>query len=371
MTPTTPGWLDAREGVAAAASATARDVAAALACAAPGLRELGVLLSPVAEAALEALAARAQALTRRHFGRTMALYAPLYLSNFCSGGCAYCGFAADRRQPRRRLERDDMAAELASLKALEFDDVLLLTGERCPQTDAPYVADAVALAAASLSTVGVETFAMESEEYALLVAAGCTAVTLYQETYDPECYAAMHRWGPKRDYDFRLEAPARALEAGMRFFGLGALLGLANPVEDLLRLYLHAERLRRTYWRSGLMVSFPRICGQRGDFTPAFAVSDRQLAQAICAFRICMPDTPLVLSTRESAAFRDGMADIGITRMSAGSRTTVGGYAEGHQETGGQFDVSDTRDVATFCRMLRARGLDPVFKNWDAAFQPR
>jgi 2-iminoacetate synthase len=320
---------------------------------------------------LEALARRGQLLTRQHFGRTIALYAPLYLSSYCCGGCAYCGFAADRRQPRQRLEPVELDAELAALKAMGFEQVLLLTGERTPQADFGYLHAAVRAAARRFHEVTVEAFPMSVAEYRELAAAGCTGVTLYQETYDAEAYARWHRWGPKRDYASRLEAPARALEAGMRTVGLGALLGLAEPRAEALALYRHARELQRRFWRAGVSVSFPRLRPEAGGFEPPQAVSDRLLAQIIFAFRISLPETTLVLSTREAPALRDGLAGVGINRMSVASRTTVGGYraAAAQAEAPRQFAVSDERDVASFCAALRSRGLEPVFKNWDAAFR--
>lgn len=362
-----PGWL-ALDAAGEGRSPTARDVAAALAAEEPGPRELAALLAPAAAPRLEEMAQRAQALTRRHFGRTITLYVPLYLSNFCSSGCVYCGFAADRRVPRRRLEPDEAEREMDSLKAMGFDEVLLLTGERTDAADYPYVRECVARAAARFDLVTVETFPMRREEYAGLVDAGCTGVTLYQETYDPGAYAALHRWGPKRDYAARLDAPERALAAGMRSVGLGVLLGLADPVRDAVRLLHHVIHLRRTWWRAGVSVSFPRQRPQTGGFAPPHPVDDAFLARLICALRLCLPDAHLVLSTREAAPFRDGMAGVGISKMSIASRTTVGGYGEPTADAG-QFEVNDRRPVGEFCAMLRARGLEPVFKNWEAVYR--
>src|ERR1035437_869027 len=307
-------------------SADARDVRQALATECPGIAELAALLSPAAGEALDRIATRAQLLTRRQFGRTISLYVPLYLADFCKNGCVYCGFAADRRRPRRRLEHDDIIAEMDALKVMGFEEILLLTGERTPHADFDYVRASVALGAERFDMVTVEVFPMTREEYHAIAEAGCTGMTMYQETYDPAVYERMHRWGPKRDYQYRLETPARALAAGLRTAGLGALLGLADPVRDTLALFQHVQTLRKQYWRSGISVSFPRIRPQLGGFTPPFPVNDRFLVQVICAFRICMPDLPLTLSTREPAWFRDGIAGIGINKMSIASRTPVGGY---------------------------------------------
>jgi 2-iminoacetate synthase len=337
--------------------------------AAPGIREFAILLSPAAAGELETLAQRAQALTRRHFGRTIALYAPLYLSNYCPSICTYCGFAGDRRIRRHRLTPAELEAETEALKRLGLEEVLLLTGDRLAAAGYEYVRDSVERAASRFHAVTAEVFSMSREEYAGLAAAGCTAITLYQETYDPARYELLHLSGPKSDYAWRLDAPARALEAGMRAVGLGVLLGLSEPVEDLLRLFRHAAFLRRRFWGGGVTLSFPRVRPQAGDYAPEFPVSERLLAQIVFAFRIAMPEVPLVLSTRESPRFRDGIAGMGISKMSVASRTTVGGYAGNTAPSSPQFEIDDHRDVGTFCAMLRAKGLQPVFKNWDAVYR--
>jgi len=363
-----PEWLDTDCLAEAVSEATDTRVHAALFSDRPAGRGFAALISSAAARHLEPMASRAAALTRRRFGRTVSLYAPLYLSNYCSSGCAYCGFASDRDQPRHKLDEGELTLEIDALKARGMEDVLLLTGERSAEADFEYLLACVSTAAARFHNVTVESFAMTTEEYARLAKAGCTGITLYQETYDPVLYDELHRWGRKRDYRFRLEAPARAFEAGMRTVGMGALLGLGNPIRDALSLYRHLRHLRKRFWQSGVLVSFPRLCHEVGDYSPAYEVDDRLLARLIFAFRICLPDVPLVLSTREPVKFRDGIAGAGISRMSVASRTTVGGYGAVTPEDSGQFDVSDKRDVEEFCRMLHAKGLEAVFKNWDSVF---
>ncbi len=364
-----PLWLDVSESLALARRADHGMVAAAMAAPNPGIREFATLLSDAAGADLEPLAARAQALTRRHFGRTISLYAPLYLSNYCPTKCAYCGFASDRKIRRHKLAPAEMAAESAALKRLGLEEVLVLTGDRLATADYDFVRAGVESMAAQFHTVSAEVFAMTEAEYGGLAAAGCTAVTLYQETYDPARYAALHTSGPKADYAWHLGAPARALAGGIRSVGLGALLGLSEPLEDLLRLFRHAAWLRRRFWAGGVAISFPRIRPQSGDYAAEFPVSEALLAQIVFAFRIAMPDVPLVLSTRESPRFRDGMAGVGISKMSVASRTTVGGYDEDTASSSAQFEIEDHRGVDEFCAMLRTKGLQPVFKNWDAVYR--
>jgi len=327
------------------------------------------MLSPAAHPFMEVMAQHARALTQRCFGRTISLYAPLYLANYCTNGCAYCGFASDRDQPRRRLKPPEMEKELAMLKEMGFEEVLLLTGERTSDAGFDYLLECVSMAARRFHTVGVEAFPMTTREYVLLGKAGCSGVTLYQETYDPRQYDRLHRWGPKKDYMVRLEAPARAMEAGMRTVGLGVLLGLSDPVFDAVCLLRHADYLQRIHWKSGITLSFPRLRPQAGNFAAPFPVDEAWLARMVFAIRIVLPDVPLLLSTRERPEFRDGMAGIGISKMSAGSHTTVGGYGGEEPATEGQFEVGDKRSVPEICAMLRNRGLSPVFKNWDSVFR--
>ncbi len=362
-----PVWLDLPRDQAGG-TATQEDVERALACSDPGARELAVLLSPAASPLMEAMAVRARDLTRRHFGRTISLYTPLYLANYCSNGCEYCGFASDRPQRRVHLKPSEMAREMDAITGRGFQELLLLTGERSEPAGVDFLLAGVSLAAERFHHVGIEAFPMTAPEYARMAEAGCSGVTIYQETYDPDRYGRLHRWGPKKDYLERLEAPSRAMAAGMRTVGLGVLLGLSDPVSEALRLFRHANHLRSTYWRSGIALSFPRLRPEAGGFVSPFPVDESMLARIIFAFRIVMPDVPILLSTRERPEFRDGMAGLGVTKMSAGSRTTVGGYGGTEAVDDGQFRISDERSVEEFCAMLRNRGLDPVFKNWDRVF---
>jgi len=261
-----------------------------------------------------------------------------------------------------------IASEMKILCEMGFEEILLLTGERTAQADFNYLHSAVVMAAEKFQMVTVESFPMTTDEYKALAEAGCSGITIYQETYDPENYARMHRWGPKKDFINRLETPDRALSAGMRYTGLGALLGLSDPVAETISLFQHIEYLHREYWQTGFSISFPRVCPQAGGFTPSNLVNDYFLAKMIFALRICLPEIHLVLSTRESPKFRDGIAGIGISKMSIASKTTVGGYhADLHAEPG-QFDVTDTRSLESFRKALQVKGLQVVFKNWDATF---
>ena len=348
---------------------TTADIERAINCADPTERELAALLSPAAAEFIEPMAQRAQSITRRHFGRTIQLYTPLYLSNFCNGGCLYCGIAGDRRARRSVLDQKHLRHEMQAIKEMHLEELVLLTGERMPEADLPYLRDCVAIAVEQIHNVNIEVFPMSESEYRQLADAGCTGVTLYQETYDQAVYEKMHRWGDKRDFFNRLDAPDRALRGGMRTVGIGALLGLADPRFDMLCVYRHAKYLLKRYWQAGLSISFPRIQPQLGGFAPDHPVDEKMLAQFIFALRICLPEIPLVLSTREPVRVRDGMAGLGISKMSVASKTTVGGYSDDSEESTEQFAISDERNIPEFCAMLREKGLEPVFKNWDSTYR--
>lgn len=362
-----PEWLNPEPWLDLGFSAS--DVERAIGADAPNEKTLAALLSPEAANYLEPMAQRAQAITRRHFGRTMKLYTPLYLSNFCNGGCLYCGIAADRRAKRAVLDEPQLRHEMQAIKDMHLEELVLLTGERMPEADVPYLRDCVSVAAEYLHNVNIEVFPMAEEEYRQLADAGCTGVTLYQETYDQEVYEKMHRWGDKRDFFGRIDAPDRALRGGLRTIGIGALLGLADPRHDILCVYRHAKYLLKNYWQAGVSISFPRIRPQMGGFQPDHPVDEKMLAQIIFALRICLPEIPLVLSTREPQRVRDGLAGLGISKMSVASKTTVGGYSNDSEESTEQFEISDERNIPEFCEMLRSKGLEPVFKNWDATYR--
>ena len=366
---TLPNWLNPTPWLSHLAETDLGVIKAAIYAEEPSERELALMLSPAAAPLLEEMAQQAERLTRRHFGRTISLYSPLYLSNYCNGGCLYCGIAADRRAVRAVLNREQLEEELRALRAQGIDEVVLLTGERMPEADTAYIRDAVSYAATFMSSVHVEVFPMQVAEYTQLAEAGCTGVALYQETYEPTVYAAMHRWGDKRDFAARLDAPERALQGGIRTIGLGVLLGLADHRADLISLYRHATHLLKQYWQAGVTLSFPRIKPQMGGFRADFPVNEHAFAQAIFALRICLPAVPFLLSTRESATLRDGLAGIGISKMSVASKTTVGGYSDSVDASTEQFSISDERNVTEFCAMLKDKQLEPVFKHADAIYR--
>jgi len=360
-----------RDWVARLEAATAADVRRAL-VAAPGAytqERLLTLISPAARTCLEEMARLAQRLTVRRFGRTVGLYAPLYLSNRCINGCLYCGFNCTGAFERTRLTVDQAVAEADIIAAEGFRDILLVSSEDPEFITVEYLSELAGRLRERFSSISVEIYPLSTAEYARLFAAGIEGVTLYQETYDRRVYSRYHPTGPKSDYDKRLQGPLRTALAGMRQIGLGVLLGLADWRLETLALAEHAHHLMKRFWQSRISFSFPRLRPARDVTNSHFEhlVSDADLVQMILALRLCFADAGLVLSTRESAAFRDHMAGLGITRMSAGSRTNPGGYGSraGAVE---QFAVNDERAPAQVAARLRGKGLDPVWKDWDTAF---
>lgn len=335
------------------------------------LTDFASLLSPeISDDQLEQLATRAQRLTRQRFGRTILLYAPIYLSNECHNGCRYCGFSAENHLLRKTLSLTEMEREAHILRQLGFRHMLLLTGEAPESAGIDFLEAAIHQVKPLCGSVSIEVFPMETAGYRRMVAAGVDGLTLYQETYDPELYRELHPYGPKSDYLFRLQAPDRAGEAGLRRIGIGALLGLGECLSDVFYTGLHARYLARRFWRTQVTISFPRLRPAEGGFQPRSIVSDRQLTQFICALRLLVPDAGLVLSTRESAALRDNLLPLGITQMSAGSCTAPGGYSDGSHE-GEQFAINDERTPQEIAQLLHARGYEAVWKDWDCAFLTR
>lgn len=327
------------------------------------LSDVAALLSPAAAERLEDLAAASRALTLARFGRTMHLYAPLYLSNECLTTCGYCGFAKDLRVVRKTLTGSETLAEAEHLTAQGYRSLLLLTGEHQRLTGVPFLERHVRLLAPRVPSISLEVQVWSEAEYRRLVSAGCEGVVIYQETYDPKRYLEVHLAGKKRDYRFRLLGPERAARAGVRRVGIGALLGLHDDWRfEALATAAHARHLMTTSWRTQVTVSVPRLRPSASGFRPRVEVGDRDLTQLVCAFRMGLPDAGLVLSTREPAELRDGLHRIGITHTSAGSHTEPGGY-EHPGEADGQFEIADQRSPAEVAASLRSMGYDPVWED--------
>jgi len=346
------------------------------------------LIQPCSDAVLESMARHSAAMTRRHFGRTMRLFAPLYLSNECINNCAYCGFSRDNDAILRvTLEIEQVAAEARHLAAEGFRNILLVAGEHPKFVSGGYMQQCIERLRQEIPSISLEVAPMEIEEYIPLVQAGAEGLVVYQETYNRDAYQELHTAGPKKDYDWRLETPERAHAAGFRRLGIGVLFGLADWRNEATALAAHLFYLQRVCWTSQLTVSMPRLRPAAGSFEPRFAFSDREFTQLLCALRLSFPQVGIVLSTREPAPLRDALAPLGITMMSAGSHTEPGGYTgqgsdQLHQTIRGkkveiascdaksateQFAISDDRSSAEIAMMLRNQGIEPVWKDWDAA----
>jgi len=334
------------------------------------LADLFALLSPLARPHLEAIALEARRLTRWHFGRTIQLYAPIYISNVCAADCPYCGFGARSGSALKRvtLTPGQIRAECEALSGQGFENVLLLTGEAPRVATVERIADAVRIAREYFASVSVEVYAMAREEYQVLFDGGLEGVTMYMETYDPENYARLHRVGQKQDYDFRLNALERAGRAGARKLGLGALLGLFDWRAEAAWMAIHARYLQKHCWQSAVSVSFPRLRHVPERFTIPAAVSDADLVQLMLALRLALPEVGFALSTRETAAVRDRLIPLGITMMSAGSSTRPGGYTSCRGDTTAQFETEDRRSPVEVVQAIIKAGYDPVWKDFDRAF---
>ena len=362
------------------------------------LSDFPELLSLAASASLETMSQRSQELTRQRFGKVIRFFAPLYLSNECINNCKYCGFSRDNAILRVTLNPEEVAVEARALKAQGFRHILLVAGEHPKFISTTYLAECVAVLQSEIPGISLEIGPMETEDYRPLVAAGAEGLVVYQETYDRLVYDEMHTAGPKKNFDWRLETPERAYEAGFRRLGIGALFGLSDWRVEALALAAHADYLLRHCWRAQLTLSLPRLRPHAGEFEPLTSLSDRELVQLICAFRLVFPDVGLVLSTREPATLRDNLIPLGITHMSAGSHTEPGGYtgagkdnihrtqrgriiplADGASEFApqparatnatGQFDIADDRTPLEVAAMVSRLGYEPVFKDWDTALK--
>ena len=360
------------------------------------LADFAALISPAGAEILETLGRRAHRMTQQRFGKVIRLFAPLYLSNECINNCTYCGFSRDNPILRVTLSLDEVKREADALKAQGFRNLLLVAGEHPKFVSNGYLRDCIEMLHSEWPSLSLEVGPMETEEYRPLVAAGADGLVVYQETYDRAVYAEMHTAGPKRNFDWRLETPERAYAAGFRRLGISPLYGLADWRLEALSAAAHADYLLRNCWKAALTISTVRIRPCAGEFQARTHISDRELAQLICAIRILFPDVGIVLSTREMPKLRDGLIPLGVTMMSAGARTEPGGYTGAgkenihHTERGiikalvsgasewapqqghttnatGQFNIADERSAGEVAERIRTLGYEPVWKDWDTA----
>ncbi len=347
-------------------SKTAADVERALAAKQLTRDDMMALLSPAAANYLEPLAQRAQRLTRQRFGNTVSFYVPLYLSNLCANDCTYCGFSMSNRIKRKTLDAAEIARECAAIRNLGFEHLLLVTGEHQGKVGMDYFRQHLPAIRSQFASLHMEVQPLATEEYAELKTLGLDGVMVYQETYHESMYAKHHLKGKKQDFFWRLDTPDRLGAAGIDKIGLGALIGLSDSWRvDCFIVAEHLLWLQQRYWRSRYSVSFPRLRPCAGGIEPASLMDERQLVQTICAFRLLAPEVELSLSTRESPWFRDRVIPLAINNVSAFSKTQPGGYADDHPELE-QFAPHDDRRPEEVASALAARGLQPVWKDWDS-----
>lgn len=346
------------------ANVTAADVERSLARSRRTIDDFIAMISPAAIPYLEEMAQKAHAITVERFGKTMQLYIPLYLSNICSNACVYCGFNRSNKIHRRKLTAEEVDREAQAILALGYKHLLLVSGESQSATPAGYYEEMAKRLRPHFSQLSLEVQPLEMEEYARLHEAGIGAVYVYQETYNEKAYPLYHPAGRKADYRYRLETPDRIGQANIQKIGIGALLGLENWRIDSVFTAMHLRYLEQTYWKTKFCISLPRLRPATGGWEPKDPINDVGMVQLITAFRLLDRDVEISLSTRESREFRDHVMPIGITSVSAGSKTEPGGYAEENTDLE-QFTINDARSPAEMAEDLRRFGYEPVWKDWD------
>ena len=345
-----------------------QDVLQALQKQKSGMEELLHLISPAAVPFMDKLSEKAARLKKMHFGKTIKLYTPLYLSNYCINHCTYCGFNTESSEKRRRLSIDEAMKEAAAIKEFGMDSILLVCGEDPKHISIDYLESLVTEMKKLFSYIAIEIYPLSMEHYQRLFSAGVDGLTLYQETYDRDTYKQFHIAGPKADYDSRLEFILNGGKAGFRTLGIGVLLGLYNWRIEALSLAAHAIFLKKKFWKSKIQFSFPRITVANPEFNVPAHVSEKELKQMILAFRIVFPESEISISTRESCEFRNNIAPTAASTMSAASSVIPGGYADNDQHELGQFSLHDTRTAKEMQVDMKKLNLEVVYKDWDKLF---
>lgn len=347
-------------------SKTDADVQRALLAGKRTLEDFKALISPAAAPYLEQMAQISQQLTMKRFGRVVQMYVPLYLSNECNNICTYCGFSYDNKVKRKTLSPMEIMQEVAVIKEMGFDHVLLVTGEANQSVHTAYFKKVLELIRPHFAHISMEVQPLDEEDYEALRPYGLNTVLVYQETYHQEDYRKHHPKGKKSNFQYRLETPDRLGKAGIYKMGLGVLIGLEDWRTDSFYTAMHLNYLEKTYWQSKYSISFPRLRPFSGGLEPKVAMSDRELVQLICAYRLFNEEVELSISTRESHSFRDNIIKLGITAISAGSKTNPGGYAVEPQSLE-QFEISDERSAMEIAEMITSQGYEAVWKDWDSS----
>lgn len=347
---------------------TVEDVQKALRSERKTLEDFKALISPAARPFLEKMASESMKITRRRFGKVIQMYAPMYLSNECQNICTYCGFSLTNKIPRRTLTDEEILKEAVFLKKKGYDHILLVTGEANRTVGVDYLKNAIRLIRPYFSNISIEVQPLDTNEYEALIAEGLYAVLVYQETYHESCYKIHHPKGKKSNFRYRLHTPDRLGKAGIHKTGLGALFGLEDWRTDSFFTALHLRYLQKQYWKTRYSISFPRLRPHSGGLEPKVVMTDTDLAQLIFAYRIFDEDVELSLSTRESMNFRNHIIQLGVNSMSAESKTNPGGYTVDPQSLE-QFEISDERSTEAIAAMIRNKGYEVVWKDWEKGYK--
>lgn len=322
------------------------------------------LLSPKAVKFLEQMALKSKEITEQWFGRTISLYLPLYISNYCTNECTYCGFNKTNKIARKHLSLEEIEQEAIEIKKTGIKHILILTGEAEGLVSLEYIADAVSIVKKHFSSVTIEVYPLDVEGYKLLKEKGVDGLTIYQESYDRDIYDKVHISGKKKDYLYRLNTPERGAMADLRVVNIGTLFGLAETKKEAFFAGMHAKYLMDNYLNTEFSISLPRINNAEGDFKAAFPLNDINFVQYLLAYRLFLPRLGINISTREKANFRDKLIDLGVTKFSAGSKTTVGGYLEEDKSTE-QFETSDKRSTEEIVAMVKGKNYQVIYKDWE------
>ena len=331
------------------------------------LEDFKILISPAAKGFLEEMAQRSNSITKKRFGNTIQMYIPMYLSNECQNICTYCGFSMTNKIRRRTLSDKEILQEVKHIKNLGYDHILLVTGEANKTVGVSYIKHAIDLIREHFSNISIEVQPLHQEDYEALIESGLYAVLVYQETYHKATYKIHHPKGKKSNFDYRLDTPDRLGKAGIHKIGIGALFGLEDWRVDSFYTALHLKYLQKTYWKTKYAISFPRLRPHQGDVQPKVEMTDTDLVQLICAYRLLDEDVELSMSTRESERFRDHIISLGITSISAESKTNPGGYSV-ENESLEQFEISDERSTEEIKTMIQDQGYEVVWKDWDKIY---
>lgn len=328
--------------------------------------ELGILISPAATPFIEEMAVLSRHVTQERFGKTISLYIPMYVSNACTNKCVYCGFNHDNPFTRVTLTEEEVENECKAIRQLgPFENILIVAGEYPTVCGVDYIERVLKVCRRYFHNLSIEVQPMRAKDYKRLAENGLYGVICFQETYNREAYKKYHPRGMKSHFDWRLNGFDRMGEAGIHKIGLGALLGLEDWRGDVVMMARHLRYLQKKYWRSRYSVNFPRLCPSESGFKARCTLSDKDLVQLIVAFRLFDPDVDISISTRENSALRDHLVQLGVSSMSAGSKTEPGGYYT-YPEALEQFATTDSRTPREVEKAIINQGYQPVWKDWDA-----